>query len=164
LSQQSKQIKSKKNESYYDLLDTIKDKKEEIKKLQYSKKLYLLQNSKYIFHYYEEKQKINLGENVKDKTTIHNFFKIKGNTEESSNINSERYNNSKRMYHEFWKNLGIHETVHLHEYVLDSENCLLCNVENEYVCFYCEHNFMKQNYPNYFYNDDCNWELKKELA
>ena len=127
LSQQSKQIKSKKNESYYDLLDTIKDKKEEIKKLQYSKKLYLLQNSKYIFHYYEEKQKINLGENVKDKTTIHNFFKIKGNTEESSNINSERYNNSKRMYHEFWKNLGIHETVHLHEYVLDSENCLLCN-------------------------------------
>ena len=127
LSQQSKQIKSKKNEAYYDLLDTIKDKKEEIKKLQYSKKLYLLQNSKYIFHYYEEKQKINLGENVKDKTTIHNFFKIKGNTEESSNINSERYNNSKRMYHEFWKNLGIHETVHLHEYVLDSENCLLCN-------------------------------------
>jgi len=127
LSQKSKQIKSKKNEAYYDLLDTIKDKKEEIKKLQYSKKLYLLQNSKYIFHYYEEKQKLNLGENVKDKTTIHNFFKIKGNTEESSNINSERYNNSKRMYHEFWKNLGIHETVHLHEYVLDSENCLLCN-------------------------------------
>ena len=127
LSQKAKQIKSKKNDSFYDLLDTIKEKKEEIKKLQYSKKMYLLQNSKYIFHYYEEKQKINLGENKKDKTTIHNFFKIKGNTDESSNINSERYNNSKRMYNEFWKNVGIHDTVHLHEYILDSETCLLCN-------------------------------------
>jgi len=127
LSQKAKQIKSKKNDSFYDLLDTIKEKKEEIKKLQYSKKMYLLQNSKYIFHYYEEKQKINLGENKKDKTTIHNFFKIKGNTDESSNINSERYNHSKRMYNEFWKNVGIHDTVHLHEYILDSETCLLCN-------------------------------------
>ena len=127
LSQKAKQVKSKKNDSFYDLLDTIKEKKEEIKKLQYSKKMYLLQNSKYIFHYYEEKQKINLGENKKDKTTIHNFFKIKGNTDESSNINSERYNNSKRMYNEFWKNVGIHDTVHLHEYILDSETCLLCN-------------------------------------
>jgi hypothetical protein len=48
--------------------------------------------------------------------------------------------------------------------LIPTENCSLCNVENEYVCFDCEHNFMKKNYPNYFYNDDCNWELKKEVA
>jgi hypothetical protein len=46
--------------------------------------------------------------------------------------------------------------------LIPTENCSLCNVENEYICFDCEHNFMKQNYPNYFYNNDCEWELKKD--
>jgi hypothetical protein len=48
--------------------------------------------------------------------------------------------------------------------LIPTEDCSLCNVENEYICFDCEHNFMKQNYPNYFYNDDCEWQLKKELV
>ena len=67
--------KQKKNEKYYELLDTIKAKKQELKHLQDSKNKYLLKNSKYIFHYYEEKQKINTGENIKDKTSINNFFR-----------------------------------------------------------------------------------------
>lgn len=72
---QAKAIRTKKNEQYYELLDEIKAKKQELKRLKSSKKEYLLQNSKYIFHYYEEKQKINLGENVKDKKTMHTFSK-----------------------------------------------------------------------------------------
>ena len=119
--------KQKKNEKYYELLDTIKAKKQELKHLQDSKNKYLLKNSKYIFHYYEEKQKINTGENIKDKTSINNFFKIKATTEESSNLNSDKYNLSKKVYQHYWKNVGINETLHLQEYVLDSETCLLCN-------------------------------------
>jgi hypothetical protein len=42
--------------------------------------------------------------------------------------------------------------------------CLNCDVDNDYVCFECESIFIKENYPNYFYNDDCEWELKKEVA
>ena len=49
--------------------------------------------------------------------------------------------------------------MHIYAKLIPSENCSLCNVENEYICFDCEHKFMKQNYPNYFYNDDCEWEL-----
>ena len=59
LIKEAKAIRTKKNEHYYELLDEIKAKKQELKRLKTSKKEYLLQNSKYIFHYYEEKQKIN---------------------------------------------------------------------------------------------------------
>ena len=123
----AKNTKMRKNEKYYDMIDTIKIKKQELKKLQESKQQYLLDNSKYIFHYYEEKQKINAGENIINKTSINNFFKIKGNSEESSDLNSDKYNQSKRVYQNYWKNVGVNETLHLQEYVMDSEQCLLCN-------------------------------------
>jgi hypothetical protein len=123
----AKHTKQRKNEKYYDMIDTIKKKKTEFKKLQESKQQYLLDNSKYVFHYYEEKQKINAGENIINKTSINNFFKIKGNTEESSDLNSDKYNQSKRVYQNYWKNVGVNETLHLQEYVMDSEQCLLCN-------------------------------------
>ena len=42
--------------------------------------------------------------------------------------------------------------------------CSICDIDNDYVCFECESIFIKENYPNYFYNDDCEWELKKEVA
>jgi hypothetical protein len=126
LIKQAKDIKHKKSELYFDIVDTIKSKKQELKQLQQGKKDYLLNNSKYIFHYYEEKQKINLGENVKDKKTIHTFFKLKGQNDESSNLNSERYNQSKRLFQQYWKNVG-QDIIHLQDYILDSETCLLCN-------------------------------------
>jgi len=41
-----------------------------------------------------------------------------------------------------------------------SKDCKNCDTWSEYICFECEDIFMKKNYPNYFYNDDCEWELK----
>ena len=85
----AKQMKQKKSEAYYDLIDLIRSQKQELKSLQTSRKEYLLENSKYIFHYYEEKQKISNGENRKDTMTINQFFKIKGTNDTSSNLNSD---------------------------------------------------------------------------
>jgi hypothetical protein len=117
---------NKKSEKYYDTIDVIKEKKKKIKELNVNKKEYLLNNSKYIFHYYEEKQKISLGDNVKDVTTINNFFKIKGKTDDSKDINSDKYKHSKKMYQQYWKNIGEGD-VNLQDYVMDTETCLLCN-------------------------------------
>ena len=117
---------NKKSEKYYDTIDIIKEKKKKIKELNINKKEYLLNNSKYIFHYYEEKQKISLGDNVKDITTINNFFKIKGKTHDSKDINSDKYKHSKKMYQQYWKNIGEGD-VNLQDYVMDTETCLLCN-------------------------------------
>jgi hypothetical protein len=44
-----------------------------------------------------------------------------------------------------------------------TKDCSNCDVINDYVCFECEDIFMKKNYPNYFYNDDCEWELKPTI-
>ena len=31
------------------------------------------------------------------------------------------------------------------------KTCLICNINEDYVCFECEDIFVKENYPNYFY-------------
>jgi hypothetical protein len=42
--------------------------------------------------------------------------------------------------------------------------CSTCDVDNDYVCFECESIFIRDNYPYYFYNDDCEWELRRSVA
>ena len=43
-----------------------------------------------------------------------------------------------------------------------NKDCMNCDVSSNYICFETEDMFMKEHYPNYFYNDDCEWELKQE--
>ena len=70
---------------------------QEIKMLKGKKKKYLLDNSKYIFDFYEQKKQISEGDNIINQNTkvLNSFFKIKANTEESSNLTSEKYTMSK---------------------------------------------------------------------
>lgn len=113
-------------EEYYDLRDRVKTIKKEIKTLKKKKKDYLLENSKYIFHYYEDKQKVSTGINNKDINTMNSFFKIKSSNEESANLNSDKYKQSKKMYQKYWKNVNG-DVPYLQEYVLESNTCLICN-------------------------------------
>ena len=122
-----KKIKKTKVHSdvYYEYKEKLEEIKTEIRSLKKRKKEYLLENSKYIFNYYEEKQKISSGENTIDSNTINRFFKIKGTTEESSDLNNDKYKSSKQIYQQYWKNVDG-DIIHLQEYVIDSETCLLC--------------------------------------
>lgn len=122
------EIKSMKqrSEEYYEMKDRIKYIKKEVILLKKKKKDYLLENSKFIFHYYEDKQKLSNGNNDKDINTMNSFFKIKGTTDESINLNSEKYNQSKKLYQQYWKNVNG-DVPYLQEYVLSSHNCLICN-------------------------------------
>ena len=119
-------MKNKTSDAYYEYREQLDDIKQEISQLKKQKKQYLLQNSKYIFNYYEEKQKISSGENKIDSNTINSFFKIKGTTDDSSNMNSDKYKASKQIYQNYWKNVDGN-IIHLQEYVLDSDTCLICN-------------------------------------
>ena len=59
--------------------DKIKEITEKVKKLKHEKKRYFLDNSKFIFDYFEQKQKIS-SSTVEDTGTtdaLNNFFKIK---------------------------------------------------------------------------------------
>jgi hypothetical protein len=117
---------TKKTEEYYEMKEKMKNKKREINNLRQKKKKYLLDNAKYIFHYYEDKQKTSIGYNVKDTSTINHFFKIKGKNDESSDVNSEKYKQSKKLYQEYWKNVNG-EIPNLQDYILSCHNCLICN-------------------------------------
>ena len=117
---------TEKTEEYYEMKEKMKNKKREINNLRQKKKKYLLDNAKYIFHYYEDKQKTSIGYNVKDTSTINHFFKIKGKNDESSDVNSEKYKQSKKLYQEYWKNVNG-EIPNLQDYILSCHNCLICN-------------------------------------
>lgn len=114
------------SDEYFEYQDKIEEIRQEIRQLYHKKNEYLLNNSKYIFNYYEEKQKISNGKNTKNMDSINTFFKIKAKTEDSANLNSERYKSSKKIYQNYWKNVEG-EIMHLQEYVLQMDTCLICN-------------------------------------
>ena len=114
------------SDEYFEIQDKIEEIREEIKNLKIQKKKYLLDNSKYIFDYYEEKQKISNGKNMKNIDSINQFFKIKAKTEDGVDINSDKYKSSKKIYQEYWRNVEG-EIMHLQEYVLQTDTCLICN-------------------------------------
>jgi len=113
-------------DDFFETKDRIEEIREEIRHLKIQKKKYLLDNSKYIFNYYEEKQKISNGKNMKNVDSINQFFKIKAKTDESSDITNDKYKSSKKIYQEYWKNVEG-EIMHLQDYVLQTDTCLICN-------------------------------------
>ena len=118
--------KQNNSDEYFDYIDKIEETRQEIRNLRKKKNDYLLNNSRYIFNYYEEKQKISNGKNAKNIESMNRFFKIKAKTEESGDINSDYYKSSKKIYQEYWKNVDG-EIMHLQEYVLETDTCLVCN-------------------------------------
>jgi len=53
-------------------------------------------------------------------------------------------------------------TVDLLDHIKPNKDCNSCDniTDNDFVCFPCEDFQVRQKYPNAFYNDDCQWELK----
>jgi hypothetical protein len=131
LIEQKKQLKSHllkvkhKIEEYMDTKDKIKEITREIKDLQKEKTVYFLKNSKYIFEYFEEKKKISSGDNKQNENILNAFFKIKAKSEDSSNVNSTKYKQSKYMYQNFWKNIN-NEILNIQDYVIPSDICCIC--------------------------------------
>ena len=72
--------------------DKIKSIQKEINRLKIEKKQYFLNNSRYVFDYFEQKQQISTIEKPSQHDeVIHSFFKIKSKDNEGSNINSNKY-------------------------------------------------------------------------
>jgi len=61
-------------ETKLELEDELREIRKKIKKLKNEKKEYLLDNSEYIFKYFEKKKKVSEGITVKKKKILHNFF------------------------------------------------------------------------------------------
>jgi hypothetical protein len=87
-------------EQKLDITDRITDITNSIKELKYKKKEYFLDNSKYIFDYFENKKNISSGistELTSKNKLLNNFFKIK-HDDTSNTLNQTKNNNIVQKY------------------------------------------------------------------
>ena len=119
-------LKDHEIDAYMDIRDKVQDIQYQIKELKQQKKKYLLDNSKYIFKYFEEKKKISSGDNNQNVKILNSFFKIKANDNDTSNLNSDKYNQSKKLYQNYWRNVN-NEVINVQDFVVQSDICENCH-------------------------------------
>ena len=114
-------------EQHLEMKDRIKEIKKNIIEIKARKKEYFLDNSKYIFNYFENKKNIssNISSNpVSNKNKIvNNFFKIKDN-EEANNNNNKIIDNNVQKYL-----TNIDDAfLDINSFVYQSDICQYCHV------------------------------------
>ena len=110
-------------EKILDIQDKLIEIKKNIKKIKTEKKKYYLDNSKYIFQYFEEKKNISTGGNIQNISKLNNFFKIKTNIHPT--IEEPPPPTSKNIYHKYWKNVN-NEILNVQDYVISTDICMFC--------------------------------------
>ena len=116
-------------EEYMDTSDKITSLKKQIRVLSSKKKRYLLENSKYIFHYFEEKKDISEGGGKQNVNILNQFFKIKTPTSSSTPpcVEPSYYTqSSKHMYQNYWKNVN-NDIINLQDFVQAADVCYSCH-------------------------------------
>ncbi len=126
-------------EEKMDIEDRINDIQKEIKRLKQQEKNYFLDNSKYVFDYFENKKKISEGNN---KTTLlNNFFNLKKETSSEIDL-KERTNIQKYLS-------NVDESfLDMNNFTVQTDVCKVCEkgelipVEHEglIVCNVCSYN------------------------
>ena len=113
---------------YLDIKDKIEQIKSQIKELRGKKKRYFLDNSKYIFQYFEQKQQISnsASSSTQNVNILNSFFKIKSKTPENDTLASEKYAQSKKLYMKYWQNVN-NEISNIQNFIISSNVCQLCH-------------------------------------
>lgn len=119
--------RNKNLEEYMDISDKIAQTKAYIRALSKKRKQYLLDNSKYIFQYFEDKKDIAEGGGKQNKNILNNFFRIKSTTPDAAVLEHARYSKSRNMFQTYWKNVN-NEIVNVQDYVYSSDVCNLCMI------------------------------------
>jgi hypothetical protein len=134
-------------EERLEIIDTINEIKENIKEMKLKKKHYLLDNSKYIFEYFENKKNISTGtknETITNKSKlVNNFFKIKEETKDTSIIQ----NNNNNIVLKYLTNVSD-DFLDINNFVYQTDICEICHkgelipLEEEgiLVCNVCSRN------------------------
>lgn len=115
-------LKPNQIDEYMDIKDKIQQKKQEIKSIKSERKKYLLENSQYIFNYFEEKKDISSGGGKQNTNILNTFFKIKSKDDAKT---VELYTNSRSLYQKYWKNVN-NEMINIQDFVIPSDICTFC--------------------------------------
>jgi hypothetical protein len=122
LKNRARTLKINQIDEYMDIKDKIIRKRHQIKDIKVEKKKYLLENSKYIFGYFEQKKDISSGGGKQNVKILNNFFKIKSKDESK---NADLYTISRNIYQNYWKNVN-NEIVNIQDFVVPSDMCEVC--------------------------------------
>lgn len=114
-------------EEKLEIKDKISELKETIKEIQNKKKNYLLDNSKYIFEYFENKKNISSGSkcqtNTNKSNAINKFFKIKEDMDNEINLIQKDNNNIVLKY---LSNVSD-DFLDINNYVYQTDICQVCH-------------------------------------
>lgn len=141
-------LKDEKNnlsvEEKLELTDKITELKTNIKETNQKKKEYLLDNSKYVFEYFENKKNISTGSNTQTTNNksklVNNFFKIKEQINAETNLIQKNNNNIVLKYltnisddfldiNNFVYQTDICQVCHKGELIpLEEDGVLICNI------------------------------------
>jgi hypothetical protein len=117
---------NEKIEQYLDIKDQINNIDKEIKDLSKRKKTYLLENSPFIFQYFEEKKQISDSSSQSINKKVNSFFRIKTQTDESRDVSNDKYVQSKKAYQNYWRNVN-NDITNIQDFVVSSDICFSCN-------------------------------------
>ena len=111
-----------------DIKDEINELSKQIKNLKTQRKKYYLDNSKYIFDFYEKKKEISSSTTMEkpQNAALNSFFKIKAVNSESSDLSNDKYNQSKLSYKKYWHNINK-DVGTIQDYLIVSDICESCN-------------------------------------
>lgn len=107
-------------EKYMETVDHIKKITKEIQQLKHEKKKYLLDNSKYIFQYFEDMKKISSGDNNQNVNKLNSFFKIK------EAVVDNTPSTTRNLYQTYWKNVK-NEISNIQDFIIPSDICEACH-------------------------------------
>jgi hypothetical protein len=109
-------------EQRLDLEDNIKELTEKIKQLRHKQRNYFLDNSKFIFEYFENKKNISTNKPITSKNKIVNsFFKI--SQENNEDDSAERENN---IVHKYLSNIDD-SFIDVNSFVYQTDVCNICH-------------------------------------
>ncbi len=126
LIQEIKSLSSNDIDKYMEIKDEIIEIKDNIKKLKREKKKYFVDNSMHIFKYFEDKKNISTGDNSQNMNVLNSFFKIKSKNDSSSDVNNDKYQNSRHLYLNYWKNVN-NEILNIKDFIVPSDICEFCS-------------------------------------
>ena len=115
-------------DEYMDIRDKILAIQKQVRAMKLEKKQYLLDNSKYIFDYFEQKKQISVGSNNTNQNTnvLNSFFKIKSKTPNNPDISPDKYIQSKKAYQNYWRNVN-NEISNIQDFIINSDVCEICH-------------------------------------
>jgi hypothetical protein len=113
-------------DEYMTAKDKITEIREKVKKLKTEKKRYLLDNSPFVFDYFEQKQQISSSiYNADSKNALNSFFKIKGDDRKRDDTNN-KYTQSKKHTQQYWRNV-TNVFTNAQDYYIESDTCEFCH-------------------------------------